>query len=149
VWKSLFESSLSEAGSRAYVFDAWVAQPDHNHSSNIIWGMDTTSGDGPPDHSLVFLDYEMAFGVAPIVGAKGWGDITQTPFPQELLDRLNRDIMEQTINRIQRLPEEQIIAIVSRLPDKYLKGDDKENIITHLLARRADLPFLLSQGNEP
>lgn len=128
---------------KAYVFDCWVGQPDHDNNirnSNIVLGYDNAD----ESYSLVFFDYEMAFGHG------GWGDPTQPqPFPEELLELADSDEIEQTILRIENLEAEEIGDIVRRVPEDFMRAEDQEELVNALLARRTHLRTMISNGRQP
>lgn len=134
-WGRLIEESARVAAARAFVFDSWVGQPDHNHPSNIAWGLSLTD---ESDHSLCFFDYEMAFGVG------GWTELAPAPFPEELLAHLDPEEAVATISQVEGLPDETIRAVVHRIPGRFMKSKRKEDIIHTLVERRTQLRAALT-----
>lgn len=128
VWGEVLRKIAPVPASRAFVFDTWVGQADHNHPSNIAWGINP---DNESDSALMFFDYEMAFGVGT------WGPVQAAPFPAELMALLDRDEVERTVRAVEAFDEERLTMTVSRVPDSHLAPDEKADIIRQLLARRA------------
>jgi hypothetical protein len=125
----LILAAAREAAAAALVFDTWVGQPDHDHPSNIAWGMSLAD---ETDHGLCFFDYEMALGVG------GWPAVGPAPFPRELLDQIDARGLERAIAAVEALPAHDIGAVV-RIPESYLRSERKEDIVTHLIHRRQRL----------
>jgi hypothetical protein len=135
-WGRMVAEAIPVAAARAFVFDAWVDQPDHNHPSNIVWGLDTHD---PSRHGLCFFDYEMA------LGAGGWGPVAPVPFPEELLAGMDRREVAATVARVQGFAPETIHAIVDRVPSRFMNAARKTDVIQHLTARREHLGEALSR----
>ena len=127
-WGEVLRQISPVPAARAFVFDTWVGQADHDHPSNIAWGVNP---DDESDTALMFFDYEMAFGVGM------WRDVQAAPFPAELLALLDRDEVERTVQAVESFDEERLTSTVARVPDSHLAPDDKADIIRQLLARRA------------
>lgn len=126
-WGRMIVDDAKTVAARAFVFDTWVGQPDHDHPSNIAWGVNLAD---EADHSLCFYDYEMAFGVG------GWADLTPAPFPRELLAHLDPESAEQALREVETFPIETIDDVTRRIPDRFMQPDRKENIIEQLTSRR-------------
>lgn len=136
-WGKKILEVVPTSAARAYVFDTWVGQPDHNHPSNIAWGIDLQNED---DHGLCYFDYEMAFGVG------GWTPLTPAPFPEELLSYMDPEEALKAAEEASIMPSENIRAVVSRVPSRYMPSDRKEDIITNLLERKCLLPKVISSA---
>lgn len=129
-WGAALRSIAPAQASRAWVFDAWVGQVDHDHPSNIAWGINP---DNEADHALAFFDYEMAFGVG------GWAPTAKPPFPVEFLAMLDRDVVNRTVALIEGIAEDHLHETVFRIPESHLAEADKVNIFEQLLTRRVTL----------
>lgn len=129
-WGKMVAEAVPVAAARAFVFDCWVDQPDHNHPSNVVWGLDTAD---ITRHGLCFFDYEMAFG------AGGWSSLAAAPFPEELLAGMSREEVAATVARVQAYAPETIHAIVDRIPARFMNASRKIDVVQHLTERREAL----------
>lgn len=134
-WGRLVATDIPIQAARAFVFDSWVGQPDHNHPSNIVWGIDTKDAG---QHGLCFFDYEMAFGVG------GWAAVGPAPFPEEMLAGMDRGEVAATIARVEAMQVAPIRAIVDRIPVRFMQHDRKEDLLQQLLTRRETLREVLA-----
>lgn len=129
-WGELILEAAVAAAAPALVFDTWVGQPDHDHPSNIAWGMNLAN---EADHGLCFFDYEMAFGVG------GWAPVAPAPFPRELLAVLKAEDVMRAVTAVESLGAEHISAVVNRIPERFMSAERKRNIVTQLMDRRRRL----------
>lgn len=128
---------------RAFAFDVWVNQPDHDHPSNIAWGAHSES-----NSSLVFFDYEMAFNTAPLIGHPPAGQATTVPFPVELLQLLDNDVLLDTVSAIETYSAASLRNIVGRIDQRWLGSSDGEGILEVLESRRRSLRSAISSVME-
>jgi hypothetical protein len=119
----------------ALALDTWVGQtehqPDHPHNIILGWSGESESGFG-------FLDYEYAFGGLD----DSWRgdrarDCQVAPFPEELLEVLNRSDLDAPLAAIETLAIETIEDVVNRIPAEFLDEGDRESIARGLIARQS------------
>jgi hypothetical protein len=127
-WGRALRAAVPASAARALVFDTWVGQADHDHPSNIAWGINPQD---ESDNAVTFFDYEMAFGVGM------WAPVARAPFPAELLALVDHEQVERAVSDVEQYDEDRLRSIVARIDDRHLRPDQKSDIIGHLLARRA------------
>jgi hypothetical protein len=133
-WGRTLRAKAPVAAARALVFDTWVGQADHDHPSNIAWGINP---DDENDNDILFFDYEMAFGVG------GWAKVVRPPFPAELLNLIDHNEVALAAACVANYDEDRLRQTVNRIPKDHLPTDQKADIIKQLLARRALVPAAL------
>lgn len=126
---------VPEAASRGLAFDTWIGQTDHaDHPHNIIFGYDPAD---EADRSFVFLDYAMAMGVKGMWENGGHMACSVAPFPQYMINNLDRQVLAETIAVIETMPDGQIREVVGRIPASYLPEEQGGIIADGLIGRRA------------
>lgn len=128
-------SLMAGPASRAFAFDTWVDQTDHNdHPSNIVFGyegIDYRSGE------FVFLDYAFSMGVSGSWENEGFRDCPAAPFPPRMCVSLDTSVLEETVQKIESLPQALIEGVVDRIPWQWLPDAEKQVIVSGLLERRS------------
>ena len=127
--------AAARGASRAWPFDLWVGQFDHgdDNRSNIVLGIEDHTSTQPKDFGFVFFDYEKALGIA-----QAWPDMPKEriPFASELMDLLDREVVDETVQLIEEITDKQLQEIVCRIPRPYIKDEDRGQIIAQLIERR-------------
>ena len=141
--KRLMDQAVARAAARAFVFDTWVEQLDHEGPvgpSNILFGTehDFSAGD------FVFIDYEKSL----FVGEKVKEPTKPAPFPFELRYRMDRAEASQAVSDIEALPDDVIIEIVRRIPADFLPVDEAQRIQGRLIERKPELRTALARHLE-
>ncbi len=120
--------------SRAFAFDTWLDQTDHNdHPSNIVFGYE---GSDYRSGVFIFLDYAFSMGVAGTWKDGGYRTCRPAPFPPRMCECLNAQVLDQAINEIEALPDALVSDIVHRVPWQWLSDDEKQLLLAGLLDRR-------------
>ena len=128
------QQTLARDAARGIAFDTWVGQTEHhpNHPHNIVLGWSDA------ESSFVLLDYEYAFGgLDDQWRGERSSSCTVAPFPDELLENLDDDELEETVGRIEALPTSVMEEIVMRIPAEFLGEAHKEEILRGLVARQS------------
>lgn len=97
---------------------------------------------------MLFLDF------ASSMGADGsWEtpspDVREARFPARMLECLDLDALDRTLDSILACDKDQIEHIVHRIPDDFLPVDQKRVITEGLVGRREGVARLLSKGGRP
>lgn len=136
----IMRTLLPHVSARAFAFDTWVLQGDHNdHDSNISFGYDPSE---PSRRGYVFLDYAMAlrFGLE-----ADWEQSGAAGFPPRMKRDLDTASLAEAVSNIEALPESRIRDVVGRIPQEFLPPDDASQIIQGLVARQALVRGLLEE----
>jgi hypothetical protein len=133
--RDLARKTMASDSAAAFVFDTWVGQTEHqpDHPHNIILGWS-----GESENGFGFLDYEYAFGGLDDSwrGARAC-DCQAAPFPDELLEILDRSDLEAPLAAIEALAASTIEGVVNRIPAAFLDADDKQRIARGLVERQS------------
>lgn len=124
----------------AFVFDWWLAQPDHgeHNPSNIVFGA-ASDGTRP---AFLFFDYEKAMGAIDAM----WPEISQPPpFPKSLLALIDPVAAREAASRIQSLADKEVMGVVSRIPPDYITPEDREQISGNLMLRKQQMAQIIDR----
>lgn len=127
-------SLLSAPAARAFAFDTWVDQTDHNdHPSNIVFGYE---GNDYRAGEFIFLDYAFSMGVSGSWATEGFRACRAAPFPPRMCSSLSIPVLEETLQKIEAFSQVRIEEVVNRIPWQWLPDADKQLIVAGLLERR-------------
>lgn len=125
---------MTAPATRAFAFDTWLDQTDHNdHPSNIVFGYE---GSDYQSGMFIFLDYAFSMGVSGTWKAEGYRECRPAPFPPRMCGSVNVPVLEETISQIEAVTENVLADVVNRVPWQWLPDDEKQVILAGLLGRR-------------
>jgi len=127
-------SMMAAPAARAFAFDTWLDQTDHNdHPSNIVFGYE---GNDYRSGEFIFLDYAFSMGVSGGWANEGFRACHAAPFPPRMCSSLNRLVLEEAVQRIEAFSGAKVEDVVNRIPWQWLPDADKQVIVAGLLERR-------------
>lgn len=125
---------LPAPAARAFAFDTWIGQPDHDdHPSNIVFGYE---GSDYLAGAFIFLDYAFSMGVSGGWNNEGFRACGPAPFPPRMCGSVSVSVLEQAITAIESVGDNVIAEVVNRIPWQWLADDEKQVILAGLVARR-------------
>lgn len=141
--KRLMDLTVGRAAARAFVFDTWVDQLDHDGpvgGSNILFGTehDFSAGD------FVFIDYEKSL----FVGEDQVRPMQPAKFPFDLRYRRDRAEVRSALSDVEGYSADRVAEIVGRIPADFLPVEEGARILRRLVDRRLEIRATLSKYAE-
>lgn len=123
---------INQAAS-TFVFDTWLGQSDHQKPSNIVYGYE---GASYADGRFVFLDYAFSMGISGNWAGDGYRRCDPAPFPAYMVENFDEGAVLRSVERVEQVSNAAVEEIVSRIPWQWLRDEERQTILTGLLARR-------------